>query len=300
MVKHYIQKEHAIYAMSADNEPVLSVQSGDTITFETYDCFTNQVISEEQVVEALDWQKINPATGPVFIEDAAVGDVLEVTIQTIAIGDMATFMTGPELGVMGDELTTMTIKRVPIVQDVLQFTKDIQIPINKMIGVIGTAPPKEIGPISCGIPDAHGGNMDTTAITEGTKLYLPVNIEGALLALGDCHAAMGDGEVSVCGAEVPAEVTVTVRVLKNHAVPTPYLIKDDAISMIASAKTLDAAAILATKNMVKVVKAFTDLTDTEAIHLLSLAGQLRISQIVDPNKTARMELPLRYLKNFRE
>ncbi|MEO4053096.1 acetamidase/formamidase family protein [Solibacillus sp. CAU 1738] len=285
--------------MSAENEPVLTVQDGDTITFETYDCFTDQITAEDQIVEALDWNKINPATGPIFVEEAEEGDVLEVTIRSIAIGDTATLMTGPDLGVLGDVLKSTTIKRVPIKHEKLLFTDDITIPINKMIGVIGTAPKKELGSISCGVPDFHGGNMDTTAITEGTKLYLPVNVQGALLALGDCHAAMGDGEVSVCGAEVPAEVTVTVRVLKEHHIPTPYLIKDEYISMIASAKTLDEAAEMATKNMVKVVETFAELNSDEAIHLLSLAGQLRISQIVDPNKTARMELPLRYLKHLK-
>ncbi|MCT6923208.1 acetamidase/formamidase family protein [Metasolibacillus sp.] len=295
-MKHFISKEHAIYAMSADNQPACKVQSGDTIVFEAYDCFTNQITSENQIVEALDWNKINPATGPVFIEGAEPGDVVEVDIHTIDIGDTVTLMTGPELGVLGDELDTMTIKRVPIVEGKLQFTEDIQIPMNKMIGVIGTAPAQDA--ISCGVPDAHGGNMDTTAITEGAKLYLPVSVKGALLALGDCHAAMGDGEVSVCGGEVPAQVTVTVRVLKNHLVPTPYVINGDTISTIASAKTLDEATVMATKNMVRVIQQSTTLTDAEAIHLLSLAGQLRISQIVDPNKTARMELPLHYLKNF--
>lgn len=295
-MKHFISKEQAIYAMSADNQPACTVQSGDTIVFEVYDCFTNQITSENQIVEALDWNKINPATGPVFIEGAEPGDVVEVDIHTIDIGDTVTLMTGPELGVLGDELDTMTIKRVPIVEGKLQFTEDIQIPVNKMIGVIGTAPAQDA--ISCGVPDAHGGNMDTTAITEGAKLYLPVNVKGALLALGDCHAAMGDGEVSVCGGEVPAQVTVTVRVLKNHLVPTPYVINGDTISTIASAKTLDEATVMATKNMVRVIQQSTTLTDAEAIHLLSLAGQLRISQIVDPNKTARMELPLHYLKNF--
>ncbi|WPK11672.1 acetamidase/formamidase family protein [Lysinibacillus louembei] len=295
-MKHFISKEHAIYAMSADNQPACTVQSGDTIVFEAYDCFTNQITSENQIVEALDWNKINPATGPVFIEGAEPGDVVEVDIHTIDIGDTVTLMTGPELGVLGDELDTMTIKRVPIVEGKLQFTEDIQIPMNKMIGVIGTAPAQDA--ISCGVPDTHGGNMDTTAITEGAKLYLPVNVKGALLALGDCHAAMGDGEVSVCGGEVPAQVTVTVRVLKNHLVPTPYVINGDTISTIASAKTLDEATVMATKNMVRVIQQSTTLTDAEAIHLLSLAGQLRISQIVDPNKTARMELPLHYLKNF--
>lgn len=299
-MKHTLAKHHAIYHMSANNPPALVVEDGDTIVFETYDCFTDQIQSESHTLEKLDWDRINPATGPVFVKGAEIGDVLEVSIHAIEIGKTATFMTGPELGVYGDELTEMEIKRVPIINDELHYTEDIRIPVNKMIGVIGTAPKAEDGAINCGTPDTHGGNMDTTAITEGVKLYLPVNIEGGLLALGDCHAAMADGEVSVCGAEVPAEVTVSVRVVKEHSIPTPYVIKDDKLITIASAKTLDDAAVMATKHMMQAVKQFTTLSESEGIHLLTLAGQLRISQVVDPNKTARMELPLHYLTNFKQ
>lgn len=290
---HYIKKEQAIYAMDKNNTPAASVNSGDRIVFETYDCFTNQIQSESQPVSKLDWNQINPATGPVYVEGAKPGDVLEVVIEKIDIGDTVTLMTGPELGVLGDELTEMSIKQAKILNNLIQFSENIEIPLNKMIGVIGTAPIGEA--ISCGIPDVHGGNMDTTDITEGTTLYLPVHVEGALLALGDCHAAMGDGEVSVCGGEVPAEVTVRVRVLKNCPIPTPFLIRDGHLSTIASKLTLDEAAVDATKNMVKTVLTYTSLKKDEAIHLLSLAGNLKISQIVDPNKTARMELPIRYL-----
>ena len=290
---HYIKKEQAIYAMDKNNAPAMTVNNGDRIVFETYDCFTNQIQSETQSVSKLDWNQINPATGPVYVNEAMPGDVLEVFIEKIDIGDTVTLMTGPDLGVLGDELTEMSIKQIKIQNNLIQFTENIEIPLNKMIGVIGTAPIGEA--ISCGVPDLHGGNMDTTDIKEGTTLYLPVNVEGALLALGDCHAAMGDGEVSVCGGEVPAEVTVRVRVLKNCPIPTPFLIRKEKISTIASKVTLDEAAVDATKNMTEAVLAYTSLKKDEAIHLLSLAGNLKISQIVDPNKTARMELPIRYL-----
>ncbi|MGN7478226.1 acetamidase/formamidase family protein [Solibacillus silvestris] len=293
---HYIRKEQAIYAMDKNTAPVATVKSGEVVTFETYDCFTNQIHSEKQAVSKLDWNQINPATGPLYVKEAKAGDVLEVLIEKIEIGDTVTLMTGPELGVLGDDLTEITIKQAKIKDNKIQFTDNMGIPLNKMIGVIGTAPAGEA--ISCGIPDAHGGNMDTKDIAEGAMLYLPVNVDGALLAIGDCHAAMGDGEVSVCGGEVPAEVTVRVRVLKNCPIPTPFLIREGNISTIASKPTLDEAAVNATKNMVKAVLEYTSLKMDEAAHLLSLAGNLKISQIVDPNKTARMELPLCYLSTL--
>lgn len=109
---------------------------------------------------------------------------------------------------------------------------------------------------------------------------------------------MGDGEVSVCGAELASEVTVSVKVIKNQDWPLPFLIKDDKLSTLSSKETLDEASIDATKNMVKMVETYTDLDTGEAIHLLSLAGNLRICQIVDPNKTIRFELPLKYLPKW--
>lgn len=291
---NYISKEHSIYSMDKNNKSVLSVKSGEEVTFETFDCFTNQIDSGDYPFDKLDWDRINPATGPLYVEGANVGDTLKVSIKKIDFKGNATIFTGPDAGVLGDELTENTIRILKVEQDHLKFTNEIDIPINKMIGVIGTAP--KDGAISCGTPDAHGGNMDCKEITEGTDLYLPVNVEGALLSLGDCHAAMGDGEVSVCGAEVPCEVTVIVTVIKHKEWPLPFLVKDGKISTLASKPTLDEASIVATKNMVHFVETYAKLTKGESIHLLSLAGNLRICQIVDPNKTVRMELPLSYLK----
>ncbi|MDT2830629.1 acetamidase/formamidase family protein [Vagococcus carniphilus] len=293
----YIKKEECVYAMDKNNQPVCTVQDGEVVTFETFDCFTNQITSEVSSFTTLDWDRINPATGPVFIEGAEPGDTLKVEIQKIEIKGNATMVTGTDMGVIGDLLTENTVKILPVVDDQLIFSDDLKLPLNKMIGVIGVAPKDE--PISCGTPDSHGGNMDCKEITEGTTLFLPVNVSGALFSLGDCHAAMADGEVSVCGAEVPCEVTVKLSVIKNKDWPLPFLIRDEKISTLSSKLTVDEACVSATKMMVSFVENYTDLTKGEAIHLLSLAGDLRICQVVDPNKTVRMELPLNYLKNWK-
>ncbi|HWQ43998.1 MAG TPA: acetamidase/formamidase family protein [Desulfosporosinus sp.] len=282
-----------IYSMSATHKPVLSVPNGSTLVFETCDCFEDQITSEQTPFQALDWARINPATGPVFIEGADPGDMLEVKIEKIKLRDHGVMVTGPDMGVLGDELTENSIRIIPIRQGKVFFTENVELPLNSMIGVIGTAPLNE--DISCGTPGNHGGNMDCKIIGEGATLYLPVNVPGGLLALGDLHAAMGDGEVSVCGVEVSGEVTLSVMVIKGKQWLLPFVKTSKAIYMIASEKSLDEAAIRATKNMVHFLVSECALSQYDAITLLSIAGNLQICQIVDPLKTVRMELPLSVL-----
>lgn len=285
-----------IYTMSATHKPVLSVPSSSTLVFETCDCFENQVTSEQTPFQALDWARINPATGPVFVEGADPGDMLQVNIEKIEIRDHGVMVTGPDMGVLGDELTENYIRIIPIRQGKAFFTEKVELPLNPMIGVIGTAPASE--DISCGTPGNHGGNMDCKIIGEGATLYLPVNVPGALLALGDLHAAMGDGEVSVCGVEVSGEVTLSVTVIKGKHWRLPLVKNSKAIYMIASEKSLDEATIRASKNMVHFLVNECALNKYDAINLLSIAGNLQICQIVDPLKTVRMELPLNVLEQL--
>jgi amidase len=285
-----ITKDHAIYAMAKDNKPVATVASGSEVVFETCDCFSDQITSADAVFNELDWQRINPASGPVYVEGAEPGDALRVKIKRIAItGKQAVMVTAPNLGVVGDELQSPTVTIVPIENGKALLPGNVLVPLNPMVGVIGVAPAGEA--ISCGTPDSHGGNMDCKVIAEGSTLWLPVNVPGALFALGDLHAAMGDGEVSVCGLEIPGEVTVELSVVKNRKLPLPMLENNDAIYTLASAVTLDAAATLATRNMAHFIADNTHLALSEAINILSIAGDLQICQVVDPLKTCRYALP---------
>lgn len=166
-----------------------------------------------------------------------------------------------------------------------------------MIGVIGTAP--ETADIPCGTPGRHGGNMDTKLIRKGNTLYLPVFIEGAKLAMGDLHAVMGDGEVSICGLEVPGVVTVTVDVIKGKQEEWPVLETADAWYVLASGKDLDEAADFAMTGMLKFLQDRLPLGKNDIISLLSITGNLEISQIVDPLKTVRMSIPKYVLEAYK-
>lgn len=288
-------EEGIIYDFNQNHKPVRTVHSGTTIEIETYDCFQNQIQSPETKVSGIDWNRVNPATGPIFINEAMPGDVLKVKIEKIEIANQGVMAVGPDLGVMGHRIKEMEAKIIPI-RDGKAFFNDIEIPLNPMIGVIGVAPEGE--GVSCGTPGRHGGNMDNKMVEEGATLYFPVFTEGALFATGDFHAAMGDGEISVSGIEVPGRVTVTLEVIKNDKLDHPMLENNQVVTTIVSAKTLDEATKVATEQMVDRIVQKTAMSLSEVTMLLSAVGQVEVCQIVDPLVTARFVVPKWLLKQL--
>lgn len=288
-MRHVIDSAKIVYNFSAQNAPVLKAKPGDTLVFETQDCFSNQISKPEDRLEQLDWDRINPATGPVFIEGAEKGDTLKVTICKIEVSDTAVAATGKDMGVFGSILPDTYIRILKIKDGLVYFSDQLSIPVKPMIGVIGVAP--ESGAVSCGTPSNHGGNMDNTMIGEGASVYFPVFCTGALFGLGDVHAVMGDGEVCVSGAETRARVTVTVELLKDKKISSPVIENATHFSTVAAEPTVDSAVEKSLFDMLGLVKASTTLSDEETAMIFSLAGNTEICQVVDPNKTARFVLP---------
>lgn len=282
-----ISREQVIFEMNKDNEPALAVDSGTTVVFETQDCFSGEVKTEADTVSDIDFSKVNPATGPLFVKDAQAGDTLKVTINKITLDDQGAVLTAPGLGVFADEIEKEETA-IAKVTDQATLYKGHTVPLRKMIGVIGTAPADE--GMNTGTPGDHGGNLDTTLLGEGTTLYLPVNVEGGLLAMGDMHSSMGEGEVMGSGLEIAGEIEVTVEVLKNSKLPLPFVETDELYATLASRVTMEEASKLALDHMVEFVTNHSDLTFNQAGMLLSIAGDLKVSQIVNPNKTMRVEL----------
>lgn len=291
-----INRENVVYTMSPEHTPVACVKSGDTLVFETLDCFGGQIATEADRLGALDWSRINPATGPVYVDGAAPGDTLKVEILRIDVAPQAVTAEMPGSGITGLCAQESCFRLFPVGEGKLAFNDALDLDIHPMIGVIGTAPEKDA--VSTGTPDAHGGNMDCKRICAGATLYLPVNVPGALLAMGDLHAVMGDGEVCVCGAELAGEVTVRVTVVKGRSLPLPFLTNAACAMTIYSAPGLDAAAEGATLRMREFLVEQVQMVPHEAGMLLSLKGDLCICQAVDPNKTCRMELPMALLEKL--
>ena len=280
-----IHNTQVIYAMDAAHPPVLRVNSGSAVVFETCDCFQNQITSETQSVDSVNWEQINPATGPLFVEGAVPGDVLKVEILNITIADQGVMAAIPGAGLLGDQVTASQIKVMPIEEDMARFNEKLALPVTPTIGVIGVAP--ESGAIPCGAPGPHGGNMDNKKTQAGTVLYLPVWVEGALLSMGDLHALIGDGEIMVTGLEIAGAVTVRVSVLKDRKQQNPMLENDTHLYTVASDEDLLKAVRAATHDMHQWVMAETGLSFNEAGMLLSAAGNAEICQVVDPLLTIR-------------
>jgi amidase len=291
-----LNRSNIIYAFSKENEPILHVDSGSQIEIETYDCFENQILSNDASYQGMDWDKVNPATGPIFITGAEAGDVLAVTIDKIELDEQGVMAVGPGMGLLGDRIEEFEAKVMPLKSGKAIFDSKIEIPLNPMIGVIGVAP--KDGPVSCGTPGSHGGNMDNKMITTGATIYFPVHTEGALFALGDLHAAMGDGEIGVTGIEIAAKVTVTLNVIKGYTIENPILETDEFISTIASEQTLDQAVKRSVEDMIGLLSKRIDLSFNQMNMLCSAVGQTQICQVVDPLLTARFLFPKWVLKKY--
>lgn len=230
-----------------------------------------------------------PVTGPIAVPEAQVGDTLGVDVLSIQVADQGWTMTARERGLLGHRIETAESRVIPIQSSQAIFENQVRLPINPMIGCIGTTPAK--GPLRAGRAGPHGGNMDCKLLGQGTTIFLPVLVPGANLALGDLHATMGDGEVGVAGLEIAGEVTVRIRLFRRIQAPLPLLETPDLLATIYSDQTLDRAAIGASERMADFLTEQTDLSLADATMLLSLAGDLRICKAVSSPKTCRMEVP---------
>lgn len=291
-----LSDDKVFYTFSKTLEPVLTVESGATVRIRTKDCFGNQVQTPEDRLDAIDWNAINPATGPVYVKGAVAGGALKVRIDAIEFDGSTASCTGEDEGVYGDRLDAWATRLCAIDGDELVWDDRVRLPLSPMVGVIGVAPAGE--PVNCGTPGVHGGNMDNVKAAPGATLYFPVAHEGALFGCGDMHAVMGDGEVSVSGAEAAGHVTVTLTALSDLAIDTPLIENETEFGVIYSAETLDAAADGAVHRMVDLVASRTGKDPADLVMLFSLCGNVEVCQMVDPQKTVRFMVPKHVLEAY--
>ena len=292
-----LDNDKVIRKFSFKNAPALTVSSGDEVELITMNAFGDQKMETGDGPFYFDPDIAgNPATGPVYIKEAKKGDVLKVSVLSIEPFPNVTMGMGTDMGVFADETDMEHTRLFDIVDGhTVFFGKELK--NNPMLGVIGVAPaePEEIDTMT---PGDHGGNMDCNRITEGCAVYLPVFVDGALLAIGDVHALMGDGEVSSGGAEVPATVKVKVEVIKDEDITCPFVVSEGYVMCIKSKKTIDEAARSAVKTMKNFVQKKFGISHVEASMLMSLIGNIRICQMVDPLMSCRMEVPVEIFEKY--
>lgn len=289
-----ISAEHFVYKMSRDNKPALNVKPGETIIIESLDGFGGSIKSDNDPFPVIDLERINQTTGPIYVEGAEPGDTLIVKVTKIALPRQGVTTIFPGFGVLKDEFNAQWKKVCPIRGGKIIFPKGIRIPVHPVIGTVGVAPANEaVGNL---FPGPHGGNLDINDITEGSTVYLPVFVPGALFSLGDGKAVMGDGEVNGVGIEVSMKVTVKLDLKKGKKLERPRLENSSNVMTIASAKTVEEASRLALKDMVELLTEETSLSREEAYAISGAIAEVKIANLVDPEVTVRVDVPIYVFK----
>jgi amidase len=290
-----IARELIGYFYDAALPPVLSVDPGTTVVFETHDARGGSMFIHP-VGELVDLPRPpvgrgNPVTGPLAVRGAQPGDTLiidVVDIQTISPGWCGGHA---HVGPLPEGRIPRARGRVCSVADgTVTFSSSIELDEVPMIGCIGIARAGEA--IPCGKPGRHGGNLDHKVIGPGARVYLPVTVPGGLLWIGDVHAAQGDGELSGTAIEIAADVTVRVDLLAGRTIDSPWI--ETAHRLMSTAASVDFASARreAIEPMMRALEHQLGLEPAEALALISAVGDLRVGQAFGGMElTLRLEMP---------
>jgi acetamidase/formamidase len=292
------------YGWNRDRAPILTVRSGTELTVEVQEASGGQLGpgATAESVAALDFAMVNPISGPVFVEGARAGDVLQVDILEVQPGAFGWTALIPGFGLLADQFPDPWVHVWELDGGRARLTDSIAVPLSPFCGVLGVAP-AEPGDHSVIPPRRVGGNMDTRQLGPGTTLFLPIEVDGALFGVGDTHAAQGDGEV--CGTAIEASTTVSLRlsVRRDMAIDTPEfdvthpLERPGAAAAGYHATTgigpdLLGATRQCIERMIAHLERHYRLDARQAYALASVAVDLRISEVVDmPNVVVSAFLP---------
>lgn len=275
-----VGRDRHVFAFGPDMVPAVEVDPGTVLHLDLNDCYFGQVRTEEDTPDTLDDALVNAATGPVAVRGALPGDTLVVDLLEIRTGNQGAATLMPGRGQLG-HLLDKPATRILRVEDDLVHLGDVTFPTRPMVGVIGVATGGEVAPTLDAGP--HGGNLDDNLNAAGSAVWLPVRQPGAMLAIGDMHAAMGDGEVSGTGVEIDGQVLVRVSLVRgvqpHHPVtvtPTHWVTHGTAVEDLPAA--LDAACEEAGKLLVDE----WGFTVEDAFVFLSVACDAGIAQAVHP------------------
>ena len=284
-----IPKDKVIFSFNTTNPASYTVQDGETFWVEADDCYSGQITDASVRRPDIDISIMDCAVGPIHIEGAHPGDTLCVEVMAIDLAPQGVMVTSPGLGVLGDRITVPDTKIIPVHDGFAYFSDAIRIPLTPMIGVMGVAP--RSGEIHCAVPDAHGANMDTKLVKAGSRVYFPVSVEGAGLAVGDMHACMGDGELSGTGIEIAGRMCLKVTVYHDRPIQRPVIETADGLYFLASRVTLEESIKVAAADAVEFLMKKLDLNFPDAYRLMSATCDAQISEVVDDNVTVRLHCP---------
>jgi acetamidase/formamidase len=287
----------------ARRKAVLRVASGDQVTVDTLSGELEELPLDESLIlpehrAVLTGAARGPGphllTGPIWIDGAEPGDVLEVRIIDVKLRqDWGWNLIEPLLGTLPEDFPTQRRLHIPIDRDrrLAHLPWGLELPLDPFFGNFGVAPPSNYGRITSIIPREHGGNMDNRSLTQGTTVYFPIFNEGALFSVGDGHAVQGDGEVCLTAIETSLTGTFELIVRKDIKISIPRAESPTHYISMGMHEDLDSAARIALREMIKWIVELSGLVAVDAYTLCSIAADMRISQLVDINKGAHCMLP---------
>ena len=294
-----------VYAVA---QPVARLKSGDILETNTLDAFGNALQKPGDTLSMVKGD--NALTGPFYVEGAAPGDTLAIKILNIEVdGDQGVGAIVPGFGALNQ--TSYTPMLNPALPERIWFYPinhatnmatykahdsdfSVQIPLHPFWGCIGVAPANGEARSSI-VPAEFGGNMDAPEVSPGNTLYLPVNVQGALLYMGDGHAAMGDGEVAGTAIEVPLRGRVQVDVIQGQKIDWPRFENDQAIMAVGIYRPLDDALRIAFTELVGWIHHDYGLSEIDSYELLSKVAKIHLDEMVDPNYVIVASIEKKYL-----
>jgi len=301
-----IHGRHHHFGWDNSLAPAERVVPGSTLEFECLDASGGQLAAGSTVADVgrLDFARVNPVTGPIFVEGAEPGDALKVTLDGFTPSGFGWTANIPGFGLLADQFQEPALNVWTYDASTLQpalFGKHARVPLKPFAGTIGNAL-AESGLHSVVPPRRVGGNLDIRDLAEGTTLHLPVEVPGALFSIGDTHAAQGDGEVCGTAIESPMNVALTIDLVKDARLKTPRFTTPGPVTRHLDAKGYEATtgvgpdlmegARSAVAQMVDLLSARYGMDPVDAYMLVSVCGDLRISEIVDmPNWVVSFYFP---------
>jgi acetamidase/formamidase len=303
---HTIHDHTCHHGWNNTNVPALTVKSGETVEFQTQDSSGGQLTAKSTLADLgkLNFDTVNPVTGPVYVEGAEPGDAIKVTLLEFGPSGWGWTANIPGFGLLADQFKDPALNIWAYDKTSLApalFGKSARIPLKPFCGTIGLAP-AEAGQHSVVPPRRMGGNMDIRDLGAGVELWLPVEVKGGLLSLGDTHAAQGDGEVCGTAIESPCSVAAKLELVKHANLKFPRFRTPGPVTRHLDSKGYDAttgigpdlmtAARDAVSGMIDLLCKQQQISAVDAYMLCSVCGDLRISEIVDmPNWVVSFYFP---------
>jgi acetamidase/formamidase len=306
MPGHTIHDHQCHFGWNNANQPVVRAAPGDTVEFHPVDSSGGQLTAKSTVADiaALDFDKVNPVAGPVFVEGAEPGDALKVTLLSFAPSGWGWTANIPGFGLLADDFKEPALHIWKYDRQILapaMYGPGGRVPLKPFCGTIGLAP-AESGQHSIVPPRRMGGNMDIRDLGQGTVLYLPVEVRGGLFSVGDTHATQGDGEVCGTAIESPCSLTARFELEKGANLPFPRFTTPGPAARHFDGKGYEAttgiapdlmeATRAAVRGMIDLLTKRYGMSAVEAYMLCSVCADLRISEVVDiPNWVVSFYFP---------